>query len=212
MNLSTSHVRRMSMIQHSKRRALALARTSAHGVSLLSLLVLSSCSRDNDAAARADQPLANSAHAAVLPLGAGKRILDQCSRSTPWAIRFWTPSLEVVAALEQRLPSFLDSIAVRHPAMRDGVREGRYYRQYVGIIRWNGERSVYINGFDRRYIDILNDARSRYPPTGANPSADTLRWRVSPVSVCDGGQMFFGLEYNPVTQTFRRFRTNASAD
>jgi hypothetical protein len=210
MILLTSRVRYMSTMRHPKRRALALVRTWTPRVSLL--LVLSSCSHDNDAAARANQPLANSAHAAVLPLGVGKRALDQCGRSTPWAIRYWTPSAEVVAALEQRLPSFLDSIAVRRPAMRDAVRERRYYRQYVGIVRWNGARRVYINGFDRRYIQILNDARSDYPQTTANPSADTFRWRVSPVSVCDGGQMFFGLEYNPVTQTFERFRTNASAD
>lgn len=184
---------------------------------LFAVLVLSSCGRTDDRNVRSpsasgDQPLIITTYGAVLPATVGKKLLAQCSRSTPWSLRFWNPSLDDVMGLEKRLPSFLDSVTAQHPAMREGIREARYYRQYIGIVRWNGKRLIYINGFDRRYAEVINRSRLQSARATGKTNADTVRWRRYPISVCDGGQMFFGLEYDPAAKAFAHFRTNTSAD
>lgn len=180
-------------------------------------LVLVSCGRIDDTNVRSsnaseDTRLVMTSYGAVLPATAGKKLLTQCSRSTPSALKFWNPSLNDVSDLEKRLPSFLDSVSSQRPGMREGIRDDRYLRQYVGIIRWNGKRLIYINAFDRRYADVLNRSRLQAGQASGRAHVDTLKWRHHPISVCDGGQMFFGLEYDPAAGTFAHFRTNTSAD
>lgn len=152
-----------------------------------------------------------SSSGAVIPKSAARKLLRQCSRSTPWAVDTWSPPTSVIAELEARLPAYIDSVSVSFPELRLGVQEGRYYMQYVGIVHWNGKRSVYINAFDNRYLEGLSSARRRIAEQEGQASADTVMWRTAPIAACDGGQMFFGLEYDPNRRRFRRFRVDGAA-
>ena len=58
---------------------------------------------------------------------------------------------------------------------------GSYHRQYVGIVV-GGRREVYVNGFR------LVSSASGPPP-----------WEIQLVSVCDGGDSYFGAEFDVPT-------------
>lgn len=154
-----------------------------------------------------------SSSGAVLPTSAGKRLLDQCSRRTAWGIRdFWTPDDSAIAILEEKLPMFVDSVGRSWKSLREAVPRDAYLRQYIGIVRWNGERTIYVNAFHRRHLEALNDARAQIARQQGRPVSDTVAWRLVPLVVCDGGEAFFGAEYDPQTGRFSNLRVNARAD
>lgn len=146
---------------------------------------------------------------AVLPVEQGRAVLDQCTRRVPWGVRgFWTPSRSVIDTLEARLGEVLSN-ALEYPSSAvDTARAGEdeFLRQYVGLVRWSGARTVYVNGIH------ASTRKTRY---GRRPDgraiSDTFPWRAVPVSVCDGGSHYFGVEYDPATRTFGAFRFNARA-
>lgn len=158
-----------------------------------------------------DVQLPMTAAGAVISRAKARGVLKQCSRRTPWVKDFWVPSASVVAEVENSLPAYVDSAAAASVELRRGVWEGRYYRQYIGIVRWNGKQTVYINAFERTYVDALNDARRAVARQQGQASFDTVSWRTIPITVCDGGQMFFGVEYDTAMNRFYQFRTNAAA-
>jgi hypothetical protein len=150
---------------------------------------------------------------AVLPIAAGRRLLDQCSRRSAAVVTgFWHPSQAMIAALERHLPQYIDGAAGPWPTLREGVRQNAYYRQYIGVVRWNGKRSIYVNAFHRSHLEALNSLRRQIAQQQGQSRAETVNWRRSPIVVCDGGQHFFGIEYHPETGEFTGLRINATAD
>jgi hypothetical protein len=65
-------------------------------------------------------------------------------------------------------------------------------RQYIGLIR-SGQRFIYGNFFPERDWDEFRD------------------WRTQPVTVCDGGPGFFGVEYDVSARRFTQFAYNGVA-
>lgn len=124
-----------------------------------------------------DAPLP--ADAVILPDAARLTILRQCSRSVPEPGEAgWQPNGADIAALEAELPAALNG----RPEARDRDMTGApsgWRRQYVGLIR-GGRRLVYGNFF----------------PRGPAENSSRFDWRAMPVVVCDGGPVFFGVEYD----------------
>ena len=88
-----------------------------------------------------------------------------------------SPGRSDIARLEAALPAAL--AAERRPADWSGFPEG-WRRQYIGLVR-GGRRFVYGNFYP---LEVDRHA--------GNPD----RWRSEPVMVCDGGPVFFGVEYD----------------
>lgn len=144
---------------------------------------------------------------AVLTPDAGRKILDQCSRSTPSLVtRFWTPSSDVIAEMEAQLPMVLSNLKGQYESL-----DSTYYRQYVGLVHLNGKRTIFVNAFDRKFIASLNRMRAQVANGNRSSSADTVTWRKDPIVVCDGGERFWGIEYDPEQQSFGQLRVNRVA-
>jgi hypothetical protein len=113
---------------------------------------------------------------------------------------YWTPTAEVVAAAESRLPAFLRSFPPnlgepeadwlqRHsaPLILPKLRE--YKRQYSGILL-EGRLALFINLFLDRGME---------------------NWVTTPVDVDDGGYYYFQVVYRPEEGDFVRFWVNGEA-
>ncbi len=145
----------------------------------------------------------DSAHGTVFPKRLVAGLLHQCSRPTPDdVVGYWTPTSVQVAALEAGLQSML--------AAPD------YYRQYGGLVHRGGRRTIYVNAFPRflvdahiRYFAKYRDHPERllnFPPG----SRDANWWRSVPGIVCDGGDAYFGVEFDPVTGRFESLHFNGN--
>jgi hypothetical protein len=117
-------------------------------------------------------------------------LLHQCSRSTPPVGEAgWTPLAGDILAMEAALPSVLIE-QIRHRPAFASAPHG-WIRQYVGIVR-GGKRLIYGN----------------FVPKSAD--GDDGRWRREPIIVCDGGEAFFGAEYDVVAKTFTHVAFNGA--
>ena len=112
-------------------------------------------------------------------------VLTQCSRAAPEAKGFWSPTAADIRALERRLPSYL----ARQQGNRPSIGTP-YYRHYVGVTH-DGRRSIYLSAF---------------PVGTAEPD-----WRRHAQIVCDGGNVFWGVEYDPLTKQFTNLSVNGEA-
>lgn len=105
-------------------------------------------------------------------------LLHQCSRSVPKPGESgWTPGKDDIAHLEARIPGILTletEVTSAGVALKDAPKG--WLRQYVGIVR-GGKRFIYGN----------------FLPKG---SRNWGAWRTEPMIVCDGGPVFFGVEYD----------------
>jgi hypothetical protein len=126
----------------------------------------------------------------ILPLAEGPKLLAQCSRSSPGdaVTRFWTPSAAQIQALEQRLPSLLRKSG-------HDIVISRFHRQYIGFIL-HGKKLIYLNAFP---ADDIASWHSR------------ANWRTTAWIVCDGGDDYWGVEFDPATQTFHDLAFNGVA-
>lgn len=128
----------------------------------------------------------------VLPPGRAKLLLDQCSRDVPRDITgVWQPQAGQISELEKRLPSLLESklAGQPHPDI------AHYARQYAGLIQ-KDRRIIYVNGFWLHPSD---------------PAVKSGAWRMRATMVCDGGNGFFGVEYDPKTKVFTGLAFNGVA-
>jgi len=125
-------------------------------------------------------------HVVILPPSEGPTMIKQCSRSGPAEVTgFWLPSLADVAASEKRLQKLL----------RDSGREidlGNSYRQYIGIVS-GGKKLIYVNAFSGTIL--------------VHPGFRTS-WKKEALVACDGGEIFWGVEFDPVTQSFAHLAFN----
>jgi hypothetical protein len=129
----------------------------------------------------------------VLTGDAAQTLARQCSRISPGPVEeVWTPSEAEIAALEDQLILLL---AGELEEAGQSPSPGGYYRQYAGFVI-DGERVIYVNGVDESAIE-------RAP----NPNHQ-FDWRTQAVTICDGGPITFGVEYDPATRQFSNFAFN----
>lgn len=129
--------------------------------------------------------------ATILTGAAVPQMLQQCSRGAPSAGEAsWQPAASHILALEALLPGALD--VRRYSGDLDWTKAPQgWRRQYVGIVR-DGRRFIYGNFFPRR--DDLG----------------TLEWRSQAVQVCDGGPVYFGVEYDVERGVFTQLDFNGA--
>ena len=120
----------------------------------------------------------NSGWGVVFPAEQAPLLARQCSRSAPRAEGVWLPAVTDIAKLEAGLGNVL---------VQAKVQPGAYYRQYGGLVV-GGRRIIYVNGARNAIVH-----------------AD---WRSVPISICDGGALAFGVEYDPATGRFANFTFN----
>ena len=128
----------------------------------------------------------------VFPAEKAKTLLVQCSRGAPQGVTgFWLPRSAQIAQLEKLLPGLLEKnlSGQRHPPVQN------YMRQYAGIITQN-RHLIYVNGFGSYSHD---------------PYDRSGKWRTEAQVVCDGGNNFFGVEYDPQTKAFEGLGFNGVA-
>jgi len=133
-------------------------------------------------------PVWNSKDGVIFPADKAQSLLHQCSRGTPQKVKgFWQPQISQIAELEQLLPGLLEKnfSGQRHPPIQD------YRRQYAGLIVQE-RKLIYVNGF-------------------LSGNRELEGWRTNPVVVCDGGNSFFGVEYDPQTKSFQSLAFNGVA-
>lgn len=139
----------------------------------------------------------------VLPVGETKTVLSQCSRVAPRPGEpFWSPTPAQIEELEKRLPVYLRK--QRRSEQADQL-SSRYLRQYVGITR-EGRKLIYLNAFPKEVVDM-------YCRVGAKSDSGDCRnhWRVQGIFVCDGGDDFWGVEYDPASKEFSGLAFNGVA-
>ena len=117
-----------------------------------------------------------------------QRVLAQCSRQTPQAERFWQPTQMDVDKFNQQIVSFFKNSQGRKPTRP----LDEYNRQYIGFWSHN-KKYIYANFFNRAYGEEL-----RMPISQA-------------VSVCSGGDYFFGMAYDVKGDVIEELRYNADA-
>jgi len=131
---------------------------------------------------------------AILAPAQGAAMLHQCSRAAPTASEFWAPSLEDVLEAERRLPTFLTQatcrVRLKPPA--------EYFRQYVGMTI-GGRRLLYLNAVHADIVTLHSDG----------PHA--LDWHSKAIVVCDGGEAFWGVEYDLGARSFGNLQCNGYA-
>ena len=122
----------------------------------------------------------------ILPAARAKEMVKQCSRPAPRNVtEVWTPNRKQIAVLEKMLFPYLDHREKEGKPIPP--KNQRYHRQYVGIVV-NGNDIIYGNFYLAR-----ETSRSE---------------RSTPVLVCDGGSVFWGIEFNLRTGLFENLRFN----
>lgn len=129
-------------------------------------------------------------HSVILYGEAARPLFDQCSRSSPAQVEgFWPPTAQDIQQLESILPRFL---AAQH--LRDGAplnlrrtQSLNYYKQYAGFLR-NGRKMIYLNA----------------------SSEISTTWLQEATIVCDGGEAFFGVEYDVESGQWSDFQFNGA--
>jgi hypothetical protein len=121
---------------------------------------------------------------AVLPAIEGFKVARPCSRRRPDKVMdVWTPDRDVIARFDRELAPLVQGALERSPMPRKPTwSSGSYYRQYVGLVIDN-RRIVYANAF----LPLVTPRT----PTGVS---DT--WQTQIVNACDGGERFFGAEFD----------------
>src|SRR6266487_3310371 len=128
-------------------------------------------------------------HCAILPISQGPALIRQGSRSSPTDVSgFWNPSASQVLAVEQRLPELL-----RESGHKLKVSDS--FRQYIGVTS-HGKKLIYLNSF---------------PGFALEHSRDRRDWRTTALTVCDGGDVFWGVEFDPADNTFHNIQFNGEA-
>ena len=125
----------------------------------------------------------------VVPIAQDRaaELFHQCSRSAPVpGDHLWQPSAAEIAGLEAALPAY---VADRRSRGEKSPPESvLYHRQYAGFTR----------GRDRLIYGSFFPAHAAAAP----------RPLSSPVIICDGGPVFWGIVYNVTTRRFEEPQFN----
>ena len=146
-------------------------------------------------------------------------VLTQCSRGAPRGVTgFWRPTPAQVAvaedAVDRALVQALDSVLAR-----DGVRQADWLSggratwpdQYAGLRYRDGRRTLYVNGVAAGWPRELSQRVAQHDTTHSHPFAKPDWWRFAVATVCDGGEGFFGAEYDPLGKRVVSFQFNGRA-
>jgi len=136
-------------------------------------------------------------------------LLGMCSRDTPQGVQgAWDPMPEQITALERALPQALADHIATHPRTRQALNNlvtayadhdfVGYDRQYSGLLI-GGRRLIYVNAFPHEERDF--DGSDMMDMWRQGPD-----WRHHAMTVCDGGQKWFGVLYDPQTGRFEDFQ------
>lgn len=131
----------------------------------------------------------------VLTGAEAMKLTHQCSRASPGPVTGqWTPSDAQLEAFDVPLTDVLGG-----QLNRAGIttQPRNYYRQFAGFII-NGRQVIYVNGVDRRSVD------------GQPDPAHPFDWRTQAISICDGGPVTFGAEYDADTHQVAKFAFNGA--
>ncbi|MEY2495728.1 MAG: hypothetical protein QOJ45_2220 [Verrucomicrobiota bacterium] len=114
----------------------------------------------------------------ILSESEGHNLVSQCSRAGPDGVTaFWTPSVAQVLDVEKRLPALLKTSGHKVHLADSG-------RQYIGVTS-RGRRLIYINAFQESMAVALE-----------------TNWRKKAFTICDGGDAFWGVAFDPNTGHF----------
>jgi hypothetical protein len=126
---------------------------------------------------------------AILPVSQGPQLLRQCSRSTPADVSgYWTPSPSQISAAEKSLPELLAKSGHK-------FKLSNFRSQYLGVIS-HGKKIIYVNAF---------------PASLYSDTKETVHWQTEAVIICDGGEHFWGVEFDPDDNTFHNLQFNGFA-
>jgi len=132
-------------------------------------------------------------------------VFVQCSRPAPREKDgpFWAPSAAEIEGLEAGLGGYLREKG--HAKQGDDL--SRFYRQYVGFVR-SGRKLIYLNAFSADELE--NDLRlcREYPGQMPKDLCDPDEWRHPTTITCDGGDDYWGLEYDPQTKDYSQLAFN----
>ncbi|HJQ39410.1 MAG TPA: hypothetical protein VKB93_19890 [Thermoanaerobaculia bacterium] len=141
----------------------------------------------------------------------GELLLTQC-RSAPEATTFWEPTRADIRELERRLPAYLARQTGRRPS--DSIP---FLRQYTGFVQ-HGRRYIYLNAFPEELVQSNHEmyvklkAMNDRSLAGMPPYlGEADYWRRHSIMVCDGGNAFWGVEYDPLTKEFLNLTVNGEA-
>lgn len=124
----------------------------------------------------------------ILPLSQGPEVVWQCSRVSPKNVTgFWTPSVKQVQLAEQRLPALLRTSG-------HNIKLAQSRRQYIGVVS-AGKRLIYINAFS------ITEPEAFFH----------IDWRKTAFAVCDGGDQFWGVAFDPANAKFSYLGFNGEA-
>jgi len=133
-------------------------------------------------------------------------LLGQCSHAAPAGVQgAWDPPLEQISELERLLPQALaDHVATRPVTWQDDLVTAYadknfvgYDRQYGGFLI-RGRRLIYVNAFPHEIIDFDGSDAMNFWRKGPD-------WRHHIMTVCDSGQLWFGVLYDPANAKFEDF-------
>ena len=143
-----------------------------------------------------------------MPLDQGPAVFAQCSRPTPRerAGPFWSPSPAQIEELETKLPAYLRQQGYAKEA--DGL--ARSLRQYVGFVR-AGRKLIYLNEFPVSVLESEKEVCQGIREVKAKEFCEPDHWRHAAIFVCDGGDDFWGLEYDHESKAFRALEFNGVA-
>ncbi|HEX8392779.1 MAG TPA: hypothetical protein VF665_10525 [Longimicrobium sp.] len=160
---------------------------------LLAVLQLVSC----DALSSSTSVVIRPENSVIMPFADGPELVKPCRTPPAHVAGFWEPTREQIARMEAGLPAAVNPLLRREK--KDGGKIS-YHRQYIGLVRPDGRRAIYVNAFA---TDLIR--------RGGGLPADTVRWRSSPVNSCDGWLGFWSIEFDVETGTFSGFDLNGRA-
>lgn len=128
-----------------------------------------------------------------------------CSRQTPPGVeRIWTPSADQVRAIDERLAGYLRA----GPDCAPSSPLSEYYRRYSGFVR-AGRELVYVDAIDRHEFELEDNRRYDGAEKGETPLE---KWQSGDFRMCDGGDGFWGVEYDVGSGSFLNLRINYAFD
>lgn len=139
----------------------------------------------------------------LLPVSALSATMKQCSRATPNATAAWTPTTAQLPELESQL-SQLGTLAARQGISRAIADPSTSFRQYLGVIV-DGHRFIYVNAV------LPRERTAKVPPAAGHITGPLSQHETKPIIVCDGGNYFWGVLYDPETRKFSQLESNGVA-
>jgi hypothetical protein len=138
-----------------------------------------------------------------------KKVFDQCSRPVPTNISgYWKPGKNDIQILEASLQKYNKPKDIRYP-MSD------FYAQYVGFIR-NKKKYIYINFFHNSIGKTIANAIEFAKKENRKELEKKYKnrmgyWEREAVNVCDGGDQYWGLVFDPELKVFTDLQVNGEA-